>query len=265
MTSDPIFLLPREHGAYGQLSFPLVTSVAVAGLSVPALCLALAVIAGFLAHEPLLVLLGRRGARAKRDQHRVASLGFIVTTIGGALAALAAVVLAPAPVRWAFLLPLAPAALLAVAIAIQHEKRALGEVSAALAFSFVAVPLCLTSGASLREGLSIAIAFAAIAVTATMAVRVVVLRVRGGGNPRAERMARIVVLVVSGACLTGLGWAGRDGILPWAALAAATPGVISSVWLALVPPPATRLRVVGWTLVAVSAVAAVVLIAGLRV
>src|SRR5512138_1977206 len=78
-SSDSVVLFPREHGAYGQLTFPLVTSLAVAGVSAPALLLALSVIAGFLAHEPLLVVLGRRGARAQRQQHRIASIGLIVT------------------------------------------------------------------------------------------------------------------------------------------------------------------------------------------
>ena len=30
-------LLPKEHGAYGQLAFPLVTAFAVAGVTMPAL------------------------------------------------------------------------------------------------------------------------------------------------------------------------------------------------------------------------------------
>ena len=70
MTSDPNFLVPREHGAYGQLAFPLITSFLVAGVSTVSLLIAASVVAGFLAHEPLLVLVGRRGARAQRQQRR---------------------------------------------------------------------------------------------------------------------------------------------------------------------------------------------------
>ncbi len=55
--------LPKEHGAYGQLAFPLVTALAVSGTSVPAGLIALAVVACFLAHEPLLVLLGMVSSR----------------------------------------------------------------------------------------------------------------------------------------------------------------------------------------------------------
>jgi hypothetical protein len=60
-------MLPKEHGAYGQMAMPLVTSLVVAGASAPGLLLATAVVIAFLMHEPLVVLLGRRGGRAKRE------------------------------------------------------------------------------------------------------------------------------------------------------------------------------------------------------
>src|SRR5262245_62060924 len=152
-TSDRISMLPREHGAYGQLLFPLVTSLAVAGLSRTATLIALTAVAGFLAHEPLLVLLGRRGARAQRDQRRVAIGALGAATTAAIAAGVFAVLLAPRAMWWSFLLPLAPGALLAAAIVLGREKHALGEVGAALTFSFVAVPLCLASGASARTAL----------------------------------------------------------------------------------------------------------------
>lgn len=258
MASGPIF--PREHGAYGQLAFPMLTAFVVAGVSTPALLIALSVVASFLAHEPLLVLLGRRGARARHDQHRQAAAALVAEGTVAALAGMWALVLAPATVRWSLIVPLAPAVLLAIAIAIEHEKRALGEVAAALTFSSVAVPLCLTSGAPLRTALSVAVAFAAIFVTATLAVRVVILRVRGGGNPRAERRTRATVWVVSGALLVSIAWASARGLMPWATIAAAAPGLVGALWLSARPPSPSSLRTVGWTLVATSAAAAVILI-----
>jgi len=65
---------PKEHGAYGQLVFPLATAFAIAGATAPALLTAIAVTAAFLAHEPLIVLLGRRGVRARRDHFRRAAI-----------------------------------------------------------------------------------------------------------------------------------------------------------------------------------------------
>jgi uncharacterized membrane protein YdjX (TVP38/TMEM64 family) len=43
---------PKEHGAYGQLAFPLVTAFAVAGIPPAAALTALAAVAAFVAHEP---------------------------------------------------------------------------------------------------------------------------------------------------------------------------------------------------------------------
>lgn len=51
-------LLPKKHGAYGQITFPLIAAFAVAGVSVGGLLMAAAVIAGFVAHEPASILLG---------------------------------------------------------------------------------------------------------------------------------------------------------------------------------------------------------------
>lgn len=53
-------LFPKEHGAYGQITFPLIAAFAVAGASLSGVLVATAVIAGFLAHEPGLVILGQR-------------------------------------------------------------------------------------------------------------------------------------------------------------------------------------------------------------
>jgi len=49
-------MFPKEHGAYGQLLFPLATSLLVAGVTGAALLTAVAACAAFLSHEPLLVL-----------------------------------------------------------------------------------------------------------------------------------------------------------------------------------------------------------------
>ena len=59
--------LPKEHGAYGQVAFPLATAFGVAGVSTDGLLLSATVIAGFLAHEPAAIVLGLRGSRAKRE------------------------------------------------------------------------------------------------------------------------------------------------------------------------------------------------------
>ena len=111
-------MFPKEHGAYGQLIFPLATSLLVAGVTAPALLTALAAGAAFISHEPALVLLGRRGTRATRETGRRAIVWWSVSTAAAVVAGGLALWLAPGGERWAFAYPAVPAAILAVAAGI---------------------------------------------------------------------------------------------------------------------------------------------------
>ena len=254
-------MLPREHGAYGQLAFPLVTAFAVAGVTVPALLMAVGVVAAFLAHEPLLVLLGRRGDRTRRAQWRRAAIWMSVTgatAVGGVLAALVSMAHS---VRWWLILPVVPTAILFTAITAKREKSALGEIAVALVFSLVSVPICLAAGGATRPALAVGLAFSAIFVADTLAVRAIVLKTRGGGDPRAARATRVAVLALTSVAAVGFVVTAWRGLLPWTTLVAATPGLVGAVWLTSRPPSATQLRAVGWALVMTSAAAAIILIA----
>jgi len=252
-------LFPREHGAYGQVAFPLLTSLTVVGPAYASLWLTLAVIALFLAHEPLLVLLGHRG-RPARAVHANGAWwwlnGALILATASALLALDAT--APS-LRWTFLVPALPAAWVTYVAARGREKTALGETGAALAFAAAALPVCAAANRP-AAGAAIALAFALLFVLATLAVRVIVLRTRGGGNPRAVRRTRVatVASVGIGALVTLV--AALDGVVTRSAVTAIVPGVLFACTLAAFPPPAARLKRVGWTLVAVSALTSVLLI-----
>jgi hypothetical protein len=254
-------MLPKEHGAYGQLACPLITALAVADWTLPTLLIGAAAITGFLAHEPLSVLLGRRGARLRREARDSGFRRLVVTGTLTAAAGVGALWAAPAAIRWSFLLPLAPAVAVVAAVWSDREKSAAGEIVAALAFSFVGVPACLAGGTSVSVALAIGIAFAALSSTSTLAVRVVILKVRGGGDPRQVRVTRWTVLSLTAFVVIGLLAAASDARLPWATILAIAPGLSVSTVLALRPPSPARLRTVGWTLVSTSAIAVATLIA----
>lgn len=256
-------LVPREHGAYGQFLFPLVTSLAVAGVSPPALLLALAAAAAFVAHEPLLVLIGGRGLRARREQARSAWRWLTATGGAALVSGVAALSLMPAGSHWSLLLPLAPAAVFAAVLLRGGGKSALGEVAVALSFSALAVPLGLAAGAALRTALAVAVSFVAIFTAATLAVRAIILKVRGGGSPAAVRTTRSIALVVVIVSTSAMAMAAVRGMLPWTTLLAAAPGLTAAAVLALTAPSPAKLRTVGWMLIGISAAAAVVLIVGL--
>jgi hypothetical protein len=166
-----------------------------------------------------------------------------------------------ANLRWSFMVPLVTAALLLMAIAGRREKTWYAQVAVALTFSFAAVPVCLAAGGTAPTAFAIAVSFGSIFVVGTLAVRVVILRVRGGGDPRATAVTRVAVVtstVVGGAALTASAVA---ALRPWSAPVAAAPGLVAAAGVALFPPAATRLRTLGWGLVAASVLAAAVIVA----
>lgn len=256
--------LPREHGAYGQLAFPLATALLAFGASPGALLVVAAAVAGFLAHEPGSVLIGLRGGRALRERRSEAVRWLVWWGAVSAAAAAAAVVAMPAAVRLWLLLPVGPAILLTYATVRGREKSWYGEIAAACAFSSIAVPTALASGASLREAFTVAVPFAVLFVTSTLAVRVVILRVRGGGDPGGSAATRRAALAAVGGSAVAVAFGVAVEVLLPAALVASTPGLVGSSLLAVRPPAPARLRIVGWTLVALSLGTAVIIVATLH-
>jgi hypothetical protein len=253
--------LPREHGAYGQIAFPLAAAFAVSGVSTAAMFLSVAVVAGFLAHEPAAIVLGLRGTRAKRELGAAAARGLCACLAIAAAAALTVAIRMDPAVRWSLAVPAIPAAVLAISMVAGRETTWYGEAAAALAFAGMAIPVTMAAGASVDAALAVAIPFALLFITTTLAVRVVVLRVRGGGDPRATAATQRATLTISAAAFALMGmltWA--DWLEPQVIVAAA-PGLLTAAVVAARPPAATRLRSLGWSLVAVSTLTALIVVA----
>jgi hypothetical protein len=187
---------------------------------------------------------------------RANSAGPACTALAVAMVVVLAFVWLPGGTRWSFLVPLVPALTVALAIRMGKEKTCAAEIGVSLAFSGAAFPVAAAAGATIPTAATITMAFATTFVLATLAVRVVILKVRGGGDPTAAMRARRVVLALGSGMITTIIlvclWRG----LSWTALAASGPGVAVALRLAVAPPSASRLRAVGWTLVAMSAVTA---------
>jgi len=252
---------PKEHGAYGQIAFPLIAAFAVAGMSTAGALFAAAVVAVFLAHEPALIVLGQRGPRAKREQWRSA-VTWLACLLLLAGAAVVGTILTVAPAAgWALLVPLLPAMALAGATLRGAEKSLMGETATSLAASGAAVPIVLAGGAPPVTAAAVAIPFALLFVSSTLAVRAGILSVRGGGNPRAASTTRLLALCVVCGAGSGLAFAAMAGYLPWRIFAATAPGLVTATVIAVWRPSPARLRALGWTLVAVSTLTAFIVVA----
>jgi hypothetical protein len=253
-------LLPKEHGAYGQMAVPLATALAVGGATASGLLTVLAVAAGFLAHEPLQIVLGLRGPRATREQGHRASRWLLCCGAAAVAAGVAAATMAPPAIRWSFALPLVPAAWLAWTMATARDKTWQGEVGAAIAFSLTAVPVCLAGGVAVSTAFAVAIPFVLMFVSGTLAVRTIILRVRGGGDMRATTVIRRSVVTLALAGTVVLATSAAADLLPWTVLLSSAPGLLAAAVIVVVLPPPTRLRTIGWALVGVSLLTAIVVV-----
>jgi hypothetical protein len=242
-------LWPKEHGAYGQIAFPLVTALALGRPSLASGSLALGASAAFVAHEPLLVALGLRGARARREHGARATqlalgcgaLALACGACGWWLAGMS-VVLASIP-------PLLLVAALLPLVVKGLERTTAGEVLAGAALSAAALPVAAAGGVSLALGAHVWAAWVVAFTASTSAVRLVIGRHKTGARDRSLVALSAAATIAAGA----LSVCSPVGL-------AAFPMVVAGWGLVARPPHPKDLRRVGWTLVACSSATAIVAI-----
>lgn len=230
-------LKPKEHGAYAILAIPIVTAILITGPTLVGLCIAIAAIAGFLAHEPLLVALGHRGIRAQRTtpaaQRRLGILLTVSTVCG-----VSAIVAGATSVRYS-LLVCGTLAIVSFAFAIAGKHRTLGgQLWGVVGLSIPCVPILLAGDLpallTMEAWGTWLIGFGAT----TLAVRGVI-----AAQKRQSRALHLVViggLSIAVAVMTMAGFK-----LPIVTL----PMLCISWYLLYAPPHAKQLKRVGWTLV----------------
>jgi hypothetical protein len=81
--------------------------------------------------------------------------------------------------------------------------------------------------------------------TITLAVRAVILRVRGGGDPAASAAARWAALAISAAAIVVMAALTARGLVAPALPLSAVPGLGTAAVVAGRPPAASRLRALG--------------------
>jgi hypothetical protein len=249
-------LLPREHGAWGQLAMPLVSALVLGGPAPAALLLAVATGLAFLAHEPWLVLLGHRGARAQAVDGSRARRAMRLALTAAVLTGLAGLWLAPAVARLALLLPTSLATAVGALVLARRERTVPGELTVVSAFASSGLAVALAGGAPLRAAAASTVTWLLAFAASVFAVQVVLVRARSAGEAEhGLRNAALVAAVAGGGSLlalaAGLGLAVPAGVAPTALL---------SLGVCLIPFSARRLRTLGWGLVGSTTVSLVVLL-----
>jgi len=260
-------MVPREHGAYAELLFPI-AAVLLGGLpTAPTWLLAVGAVAAFIANEPLLVLLGQRGDRSKREEGeraRRALLLFVLIALGAGIAGL---LLAPPAVQYAVGLPLV-LGVSVVMLAVQGLERSMvGEVLAAGTLSSVAVPLGLSAHLGWTATLAVALIWLVISLLGTAVVRLTVARAEAKSEDE-RRNARVKRAFLIAACLLVLvvgvaaPFGSRVGL--WI-LAAALPVAVVVLAMAALKPTDRRLRLMGWSLVGANLCSLIAVVTTLKI
>ncbi len=260
-------MIPREHGAYAELLFPIAAVLLGGSPTTSTWLLAVGAIACFLANEPLLVLFGQRGTRTKREESDRAKRALLIFALLALGAGVAGLLLATTAVQYAVSVPLLLGAGL-VMLAIQGLERSMfGEVLAASTLSSVAVPLGLSADLGLAATLSVALIWLVTSLLGTAVVRLTVARTKAKSD---EELARVrskralLVLVCLAVIVVGVAapYGFRVGL--WV-LAAAVPVAVVVFAMAVLQPTARRLRFMGWSLVAANLLSLIAVVTTLKV
>jgi len=245
-------LAPREHGAYGQLLFPLIVAHVVAAPSLSGWCLTAAAIAAFAGHEPLLIVLGRRGERTRRNTGKRAKRILTLCTVLVAAGGVAGLVLAPEMARWSLLLPGALASVVAGFVLRDAEHTLGGELLIGSLLPALAVPVALAGNADPSRVLGAWGVWSIGAAAATGAVRATIAHLKQPTRTIQRIFLPAAALLIAVAALLLRLLQLRD-------LVALFPLVgVSGVVAWLVPHP-RHLRKVGWSLVGATALSAILL------
>lgn len=251
--------LPKEHGAWAQLAIASGAVILVARAHPLGFWAWLAALwAAFIAHEPLLLLLGQRGAKAGKEQGLQARL-WLLLLAGLALGLGWSGMRGAAPAaRWALLVPLGSAGLLLPGILRGEEKSLAGEVLAALALGGAALPLSSRAGAGWTTAWQLAAGLMLAFVLATMLVRRFLAALRKRPEPLSAVGAALLTGLGAG---LGLALAMEGGILEGLAL---LPLPLLGFRLLASPWPPHRLKRLGWLLAFGNVATALMLVAALR-
>lgn len=250
-------LLPREHGAYAQLFFPLLSALLMGKPTVPAIGFGAAAILLFLANEPVAILLGVRGARLKKDLAGVVWRRTYLLTSGGFLLGIAGLAAASAEGRMLALIPLLLCAVLVALVFTKHLKTLMGEILVAAAFASMHLPVGYASGLRSASLWGPVVIWFAVFGTAALCVHAIKSRRHGGDSWITGAALGISILSVIAALVAA--FSNREfRYLGWALLLPAA--VMLGVNLVRARPHS--LKLVGWSLVAANTAALIVLVGG---
>ena len=243
---------PREHGAYGQLLFPLAVAHLTARPTIAGGLFTVAAMAAFVGHEPWLVLLGRRGARAEREFGSRARLVLALCLVIGVTTAGIGLAFASPAARQGAVLPALAALIAGIVVRLDAERTLGGELVVAAALPALAVPVALAGDVQPARAFATWAVWMLGSTAAVGAVRALISHLKEPIGVLRRSLAPLVVLGMAG-------MASALHLLDAKAVVALVPVVEVAAATAVLAPHPRHLRSVGWALVAANAITAVLL------
>ena len=251
----PVRLHPKEHGAYAILGVPLVVALVLGGLNTVAVLTTIATIAGFVANEPLMVLAGRRGERARSTTPSALPIlgSLLLLTM---LAGVAAFWLSSSTVRWT-LVACALFAAAGFAMSAAGWQRSLtAQLTGIIGLTLPSAAVLLAGGFDSGTVARLSAAWIIGRVATTIAVRSVVALQKASIHHKAPRINDVLLAAAVLACVIGSVSAMRECLF-------IVPLVASALFLRLRPPPIQHMRHmrrIGYALRAANAATSVLMI-----
>ena len=250
-SASPARLHPKEHGAYAILGVPLVTALLIVGLTPVTALLSIATVAGFLAHEPLLILIGVRG-RLAREATPLAKRALVVRLTIATVCGAGALWLSEPLVRVGMLGCLLLAAVEFFLCSTGHGRTLVAQLMALAGLALPSAVVLVAGGVDLVTAAQFWLIWTAGGVATTVSVRSAIVRHKVSPSGQALRIGD--GLLVSAGVISAVGIA--TGSLQWMAT---IPLILAAVALRIWSPHPRHLKRTGWSLLAVNVFAGIML------
>lgn len=248
----PAQLYPKEHGAYAILGVPLASALVIGGLSVVAVLTTVATIAGFVAHEPLMVAMGRRGHRAQSATPQ-ASLRLMSLTLIAFLSGGTAFWLGSFEVRLALTVCLLFAGFAFVMSVAGLHRTLAAQLIDIMSLTLPSSVVLLAGGIHFSLVARFWFAWIIGRVATTTAVRSTIASQRASIQKHIPRINDLLLAATVASCVVGI----LSGLNEWIAI---TPLLGAGIYLRYRPTRIIHLRQLGWALLAVNVFSAIWLI-----
>ena len=244
--TSPVRLHPKEHGAYAIVGVPLVVALFIGGLNPVAVLAAIATIAGFVANEPLMVLSGRRGERARLSTPSALTaleVLLLITVFFGSTAFW----LGSESVR-IVLMACAVFAVAGFAMSVAGWQRTfIAQLTGIVGLTLPSAVVLLAGGMDSPSVVCLSAAWVLGRVATTTAVRSVVAFQKTSTHHHVPRINDFVLASVVLGCAGGFFFGVSACLL-------IAPLIASAIYLRLQPPLISRMRQIGYSLLAANLV-----------